>query len=181
MRALTFPGFLSQYILALSLSGSRSLYKLAKEAATSNPRLKEPLLLYALFSDKVSLLLTAAKSHAFFHEYRELLTRYDKASMEAALTSDSSYLEDEYKKVYRSYLTVRDRKKGELHTKALMRNRIVRLQKEKGVSNYRVYKDLGLNQGNMNAYLKNGDCSKVSLDTARKAVSYLEDFKSVSR
>ena len=177
MRPLTFHGFLSQYVLALSLSGSRSLYKLAEEAATSNPRLKEPLLLYALFSDKAPLLLAATKSSTIFDEYRELLTRYDKSGMETALTNDDPYLGAEYKKVYRSYLANRDRKKGELHSKALMRTKIVRLQKEKGVSNYRIYKDLKLNHGNMNAYLKNGDCSKISLDTARKAVVYLEDFQ----
>jgi hypothetical protein len=176
MRALTFRGFLGQYVSALSLSGSKKLYKLAAEAAVNNPRLKEPLFLYALFSDKADYLLAATKSPSIAREYRELLTRFDKASMEAALKSDDPVLRAEYRKVYTSYLAVRDKKKNEHHTKTLMHSKIVRLQKEKGVSSYRICKDLELNSGNLGAYLKNGDCSKVSLDTARKAINYLEGF-----
>ena len=57
-----------------------------------------------------------------------------------------------------------------------MRRRIVQLQKEKGVSTYRLYTDLSLNPGNLNAFLKHGDCSKVSLSTARRAVQHLQDY-----
>lgn len=176
MRALTFPGFLRQYVHNLSLSESKSLYKLAKEAASTNPRLREPLFLYALFSDKSHVLSAAAKSLPMSGEYEALLSRYDRESMEAALISDDPALDAEYRKVYKSYLSVGDRKKHEDHTKALMRGKIIRLQNEAGVSNYRICKDLSFNQGNLHAYLKHGDCSKVSLDTARKTVDYLESL-----
>ena len=176
MRVLTFPGFLGQYVHALSLSGSKSLYKLAKEAASSNPRLREPLFLYALFSDKSHVLSAAARSLPVVREYEELLGRYDKESMESALINDDPALGVEYRKVYKSYLSVRDKKKNENQTKALMRGKILRLQNEAGVSDYRIYKDLNINQGNLHAYLKHGDCSKVSLDTARKTVDYLESL-----
>jgi len=96
--------------------------------------------------------------------------------MEAALINDDPALGAEYRKVYKSYLSVRDKKKNENQTKALMRGKILRLQNEAGVSDYRIYKDLNLNQGNLHAYLKHGDCSKVSLDTARKTVDYLESL-----
>ena len=176
MRTLTFRGFLGQYVSALSLSGSKRLYTLAEEAASTNPRLKEALFLYALFSDNAPYLLTVTKSLATAQEYNSLLGRYDKTSMETALLNNEPSLSVEYRKVYKSYLAVRDKNKGEQHTKSLMRAKIMRLQSEKGVSNYRIYKDLGINHGNMNAYLKNGDCSKVSLDTARKTIHYLESF-----
>lgn len=52
MRELTFRGFLTQYVKHLSVQETTSLYKLAKEASSTNPRLKEPLFLYALFSQK---------------------------------------------------------------------------------------------------------------------------------
>ena len=176
MRPLTFHGFLGQYVSTLSLSGSKRLYTLASEMVSKNPRLKEPLFLYAFYSDKALYLLSVTKAPGIVQEYTELLNRYDKAAMEAALSNDDPLLREEYRKVYRSYLTARDKKIGELHTKNLMRNRIIRLQDEKGVSSYRIYKDLGINQGNMNAYLKNGDCSKVSLNIARKAIQYLESY-----
>ena len=51
---------------------------------------------------------------------------------------------------------------------------LTKLQKEKNISNYRIYKDLELNPGNINAYLKHGDPSKLSLATARKTLDYLE-------
>jgi hypothetical protein len=51
---------------------------------------------------------------------------------------------------------------------------VLKLQGSTGVTNYRLYADLGLNHGNMNAWLKSGDPKKVSLDVARRAVEYLE-------
>ena len=41
-------------------------------------------------------------------------------------------------------------------------------------SNYRIYTDLHLNPGNLNAWLKHGDCGKVSLKTARSVLRYAE-------
>lgn len=41
------------------------------------------------------------------------------------------------------------------------------LQAERGVSNYRLYTSLGLNPGNLNAWLKHGDGREASLQTAR--------------
>ena len=57
MRELTFVGFLSRYVRELSMSGTNSISKLAREAATNNYRLREPLLLYALSTDNSALLL----------------------------------------------------------------------------------------------------------------------------
>lgn len=50
MRELTFRGFLAQYVKQLSAEKTNSLYKLAAEAGSSNPRLREPLLLYAVYT-----------------------------------------------------------------------------------------------------------------------------------
>ena len=48
------------------------------------------------------------------------------------------------------------------------------MRKEKGVSNYRIYKTLGLNPGNVNDWLKTGAGEKISLTTARKAFAYVQ-------
>jgi hypothetical protein len=157
----------------LSLSGTGGIYRLAAEAASSNPRLREPLFLYALFSGNEKQLLAATKSSDLWKDYSDLLLRFDLQGMEVALQNDTPSLPDGFSKVYRSYLYAKNKKQGENHTKSLMRNRILRLQREKNVSTYRLYTDLQINHGNMNAYIKHGDCSKVSLDTARRAVEYL--------
>ena len=174
MRELTFNGFLKQYVRSLSLANTSGLYKLAAEAASDNPRLREPLFLYAFFSGKEKVLLTAVKSQELYEKYTNMLKRYDRQSLERALIDSDTSLPDEYTKVYRSYLAVKNRRKSDEHTKALMRDRIIRLQREKGISNYRLYTGLRINHGNMNAYIKHGDCSKVSLATARSAVAYME-------
>ena len=54
MRKLTFEGFLKQYVTELSGVQTASIHKLAN-CLHENPRLKEPLYLYALVFDKVNL------------------------------------------------------------------------------------------------------------------------------
>ena len=174
MRELTFEGFLRRYLRGLSNGGTLSLYKLAEEAAGSNPRLREPLLLYALFSDKTELLLKAVKDQCLKQEYLNLLNRYDKDKMQLALSTQSSELGTRYLKVWRSYVSQKNRLSTDDEMKLLMHRKIRSLQEEKQVSNYRLCKDLKLNPGNLNAYLKHRDSSKLSLNTSRRVLHYLE-------
>ena len=76
-------------------------------------------------------------------------------------------------KVWRSYQAVHSRLQSDAHTKELIRIRILLLQKEKRITNYRLYTDLRLNPGNINAWLKHGDGNKVSLAHARQMLQYL--------
>ena len=175
MRSLTFTGFLKTYVRSLSMSDTNSIYELAQEAAGKNPRLREPLLLYAVFSDKTDVLLRATKAYELYSEYNELTSRYDKAGFEAALQDDSSPLSAEYRKVWRTFISNKNRHQSDNNTKELMRTKVVKLQNIKGVSNYRLYADLRLNPGNFNSWLKYGDPNKVSLNTARRALQYLEN------
>lgn len=71
MRELTFKGFLAQYLKRLSKSNTNSLYRLAEEASSDNPRLKELLLLFALYSDKQTVLLQATKDQNLLAEYQK--------------------------------------------------------------------------------------------------------------
>lgn len=48
------------------------------------------------------------------------------------------------------------------------------LEAAKGVSRYRMAKDLGLNPGNLHAFLAQGNPSKLSLDRVFELVSYVE-------
>jgi hypothetical protein len=175
VRDLTFAGFLTSYVRSLSKTETNSLYKLVKEAADENPRLREPLLLYAVFTDNTDVLFRATKDPALYSVYKNLSNRYDKTDFEVALQDASSPLPNEYKKVWRSYLSKKNRLQNDNHTKELMRNMVFKLQKAKGVSNYRLYSDLRLNPGNFNAWLKHGDPNKVSLDIARRTVKYLKN------
>ena len=79
----------------------------------------------------------------------------------------------EYRTIYENYLNQKNAKQNEDKIKALMQKRIVEVQAEKGISNYRIYKALNLNPGNVNAFLKNGDTGKVGIDTARRMLAYV--------
>ena len=174
MRELTFKGFLKQYVYSMSSSKTYSLYKLVNEAATINPRLREPLFLYALFEDKGKVLLQATKDTRLKEEYSNLLKNYDKSSMKTALANNSPELHERYLKVYVSYTRLMMRKDNNKHIKELLHTRIRQLQENKGISNYRLYTDLKLNPSNVNTFLKTGNPRKVSQSTADKLLSYLE-------
>lgn len=180
MRELTFRGFLTQYVRQLSGKDTTSFFKLVEEANNDNPRLREPLLLFALYSNKQNVLLRASKSTHLYFPYAELLQTYDAESMTECLVARSELLPEEYHKVWRSYQSVKNRSQTDDYTKGLMRKKIIRLQKQTGVTTYRIYTDLNINKGNLNAWIKHGDSSKVSLETARKTLHYIENICSTS-
>ena len=125
MRELTFAGFLSRYVRELSLSGTNAISILAREAAEKNYRLREPLLLYALFTDKVPLLRKSIRNDKLKRHAESILGRYDRERMLHALEGMEDGLPAEYRKVWRSYLVRKNRKKAEAHTKELTRQRVI--------------------------------------------------------
>ena len=80
VRKLTFEGFLKQYVVELSGVQTASVHKLA-DCLSENPRLKEPLFLYALAYDKVDLLLHYTANSTVVAEYERLSNRYLLAKM----------------------------------------------------------------------------------------------------
>ena len=176
MRELTFRGFLTRYVRELSKAKTNSLYRLAEEASHDNVRLREPLLLFALYSGKQTVLLQATKDQNLFAEYQEMVSLYTADLMTQMFEDNASVLPNEYHKVWRSFQSQKNRVQSDDHTKELMRLKVKRLQERCGVSNYRIYTDLNLNPGNVNAWLKHGVADKVSLDTARRILRYVEGY-----
>ena len=176
MRELTFRGFLTRYVRELSKAKTNSLYRLAEEASHDNVRLREPLFLFALYSGKQTVLLQATKDQNLFTEYQEMVSLYTADLMTQMFEDNASVLPNEYHKVWRSFQSQKNRVQSDDHTKELMRLKVKRLQERCGVSNYRIYTDLNLNPGNVNAWLKHGVADKVSLDTARRILRYVEGY-----
>jgi len=174
VRELTFRGFLTQYVRQLSKADTNSIFKLTREATGGNPRLKAPLLLYALYTGKQDILLRAAKETPLFESFSTVLGQYNEETITQLLGSRSPLLPEEYHKVWKSYLSLKNKGAADDHTKELMRQKVLRLQAQKGVTNYRIYTDLKLNPGNLNAWLKHGYSDKVSLETARSTLRYVE-------
>ena len=172
MRMLTFNRFLTGYVRTLSAYDTNSLVRLTQEAANENARLREPLYLYALWSEKRDVLESYARKHGLDKFYGELLT-FGKNEVEVSLRNGT--MPTEYQKVWKSYQCRRDRYLIDNETKELMRGRVLKLQTDLHVTNYRIYTDLHLNPGNLNAWLKHGQSEKVSLDTARSVLEYLRN------
>ncbi|MFT8889623.1 MAG: hypothetical protein ABF904_12505 [Ethanoligenens sp.] len=180
MRQLTFAGFLKSYVKEPSYSGTSAFRKLAAEAIEDNPRLKEPLLLYAHFTyDKDSIRRLLKNQSALMSEYT--LYFCDKTNLPAlldAFESKTVLLPEEYLKVYTSFVSIRDRYKNEVWTKYLMRKRIAKLQFEKNITNHHLYTSLQLNAGNFHAFMKHAKLNKLSVANVRRVLSFLENFKS---
>ncbi len=174
MRKLTFKGFLASYVKELSHSGTVDVSTLAKEATKDNFRLCAPLVLYAVVHGKSGLLRRELTSNGCKDEPLQTLEILDRSGVEMML--EQGDLPEEYLKVWNSFKVRRDRPQNNEVLKAAMREKIIQLQKDKNCSNYRLYKDLRLNPGNVNSWLKHGDGSKVSYQTAQQIITYVMQY-----
>ena len=174
MQVLTFKRFLEVYVRSLSKSNTCNIKKLSDEIP-DNHRLIEPLYLYAVSVNKTDYLLSLVKGQTVYSEYLVLSQEYSYDSLLSALDNKFSDIGEGYHKVYNSYLRRRDSNKTDNETKETLHKRIRSLQDKKGVSNYRIYKDLGLHAGNVNAFLRNCDTKRLSLDTVKDIWIYLKE------
>lgn len=174
MRQLTFSGFLDSYVRYLSGESTLALARLVS-LLPSEPRLAEPLLLWATVtgrSERLARLL--AGNEELLAELRQVVSLWEAGRLEDALSSEDSRLRPEYAKAWRSYVARRDAPARDSRLKLEARERILALESEKDVSRYRMAKDLGLNPGNLHAFLAQGDPKKLALEKAYRLVEYLE-------
>jgi len=173
MRRLTFEGFLESYVQHLAGERTRSVRKLAERAAVES-RLYEPLLLWAAVSghaDQLARLLGGQSDRV--EELEALVALHRLGALESALAQDDSGLPSEYAKVWRSFVVRRDAPERDAALKHEARRQVLVLEAETGVSRYRMAKDLGLNPGNLHAFLAQANVSKLSLENAYALVRYL--------
>ena len=169
MRQLTFNRFLEQYLLYVSHHNSLSIHKLAVESK-KNYRLRDSLVLYCALSDKKNLL----------NKYMRDVYARDLEGLNEKNFLDDRYSNYEFRKIWRSYQNIIDKNQIDIDAKGKIREIILNMMKEKGITNYRVYTDLKLNPGNANAFLSNGDCTKVSLNTAMKISEYIKNYQATN-
>jgi hypothetical protein len=174
MRRLTFEGFLESYVKYLSGEETLALPRLVSLVSTE-PRLVEPLVLWAGATGRGARLARLARGdRALASEVGLVEKLASEGRLEAALTSGDPVLRPEYAKAWRSYAARRDAPARDARLKLDARARVLALKAEKGVSQYRMAKDLGLNPGNLNAFLVQGDPRKLGLDKAYALVRYVE-------
>jgi len=177
MRQLTFKGFLYKYVKELSYCRTGDIRMLAKEVPESNYRLIEPLVLYAISTDKIKYLLRVAEDSLLIAEaFRFVDMSFEDVMslLEHELVSETGNVPYNYIKVYQSYIYFRDKQKNQCHSKMLLRNRINELRIQKNISVYRIYTDLKLNSGCIHAFIKNGKMEVIGIDTVKLVLDYIK-------
>ena len=174
MRQLTFNGYLESYVQYLAGQQTVALPRLVA-ATVSNPRVVEPLLLWATTTGRAERLAgLLADRPQLQAELTTLQSLRDQGRLESALATEDPVLRPEYRKAWRSYVVRRDSHARDAQLKLEARKRVLSLEANRNVSRYRMAKDLGLNQGNLHAFLGQGNPKKLSLDHAFALVNYLE-------
>ena len=171
MRALTFKGFLTQYVKELSQANTLSLKALAQEVEAGNYRLAAPLVLYAVDSEKSASLLRALGASATADELRRDLQAFSEAGVEQMLSSGK--VPSDYMKVWQAFVVAKNAPERDAALKEAIRKKVLQVLQNSSCTNYRIYTDLKLNPGNVNSWLKNGDSSKVSYKSAERILNYV--------
>lgn len=164
MNKILFANYLKKYLSLVTNKKTTSVSYLFKESK-NNSRVIDPLILYCVFNNKTKIL------DKYTNKYSHLYSKIKNSN-----NNYESFKDYSFAKIYDSFLHESNRIVYDNDTKSKMRKNILDLKKTKKVSNYRIYTDLKLNPGNINAFIKNNNVSKVSLNTAEKIVSYLYSY-----
>ncbi len=174
MRSLTFTGYLNSYVRELAGEQTLALAKLVDRARVQ-PRLREPLALWAVKTGRGNRLRKLADwDTSFTSELDALFALEECGELDRALAERRANLRDEYLKVWTSYSVRAGATARDATLKQVARQRVLDAEKKSRVSRYRMAKDLGLNPGNLHAFLAQGNVQKLSLDRALELVRYVE-------
>lgn len=168
---LTFKGFLRAYCRELTGLDTDNLKRLAQAVATSAPAAAEAVMAFAAVQGKARYLAELSRGAWMEEGYRAVLP-YLEGDSDVADFLQSENAPERYRKVWQAYLSKRDAVVADRRVSGLMREKTLTALKERGVTAYRLCEDLGLNKGNVYAYLNRGDLTKVSRATARKIMEY---------
>ena len=175
MRALTFKGFLARYVKELSRENTLDIRLLAADAAAGGYRLRAPLVLYAVVSGKSTRLAEALGEFDDSPALREMLAFLTAENVEELLRNDE--LPEEYQKVWNAYQVALKTPERDEALKDAIRKKVLAVQAKNHCTNYRIYTDLKLNPGNVNAWLKNGNGDKVSYRTAERIMEFVMRYE----
>ena len=170
MRQLTFSGFLDRYIRELSGLDRIDIAKMAVMADGQMPRIKEPLVVYASLKRSPQTIRKLFGNTSLKDDYNSFFALCDNY--------DENYfmsLPENYKKLYKSYLSVRDQKENKKRIKQLYRDNILKLRNSSGITDYKICKTLNINHGNLHSFLYQGRCENISLENVRKIYDLIND------
>ena len=190
MRELTLKGFLKKYLMYLGDTNTVNLEVLVHRVLPDKPRIAEPLYIYAAIMDRTGevigymtdavpnqrMTLGPGTAEYYLEEYLHLNEAFPTpGEFLKGLEGSDKRIPIRYLKIFNSYLVKKNRVVYDREYIARARKQIVKLKEKAQITNYRICKDLNLNHGNIGAFLKDGDPTKVSRETATRILRYVED------
>lgn len=173
MRRLTFEGYLLAEVQRLAGVQTTALAVLCNRLP-EEPRLFEPLAMWAAVTGSLSRFEACVQSESRAEELSKLRALSSSGNLENALSSEDLPLPPAYLKTWTSYVSRRDASKRDEMLKSAVRDRVLAAEAARHVTRYRMAKDLGLNHGNLHAFLSMGNTKKLSLDRAYELLKYVE-------
>lgn len=163
---LTFKGFLRSYCRELTGLQSDSLRKLLTAVLDEAPAAAEALMCFAAIQGKAWYLACLASGTRLESDYKRMADTLEKTvNLEAYLSSGDA--PTRYEKVWLAYRSKKEAANADRRVIALMREKTLQAIASSNLTIYSLCKQLGLNRGNIYAYLNAGDVTKVSRATAR--------------
>lgn len=164
---LTFKGFLRGYCRELTGLQTDNLKKLLSAVLNDAPAASEAVMVFAAAQGKAMYLSRLAEGTPYGDSYAKVADGIGNSlSLEAFLAGDEA--PERYRKVWLAYCARKDAAKTDRRVIALMRDKTLAAMRRTSRTAYGICKELGLNRGNVYAYLNGGDVTKVSRETARR-------------
>ncbi|MDD4125197.1 MAG: hypothetical protein PHW77_05690 [Eubacteriales bacterium] len=169
MNSLTLNGFLSVYMKELSNKNTVNIKKLAESAEKDNERVAEPLLLYSYLCVERKTARRQLVNSCLFERFEDICKSY---RTEKEMIDYLSTANDDYGKVYKSYLVKKNASINERDVKYKALRKIKNLQDEKKITSYYVCKTLGINLANYGKFLS-GNTNMLSMKNIRRVLDLL--------
>ena len=168
---LTFKGILRFYCRELTGLQTDNLKKLCHATVDKAPAAAEAVMVFAAIQGKASYLATVSEGLWMEASYREMARCMDEPEKVIPFLL-SEEAPQRYRSVWQAYVAKRDAILVDRRIIALMRAKTLAAMAQTGLTGYRISEDLSLNKGNVYAFLRQGDSSKVSRATARRILEY---------
>ena len=169
MGKLSLRGFLAKYLRELSGLERLNLARLALLADGAMPRIRAPLVVYAYIRHPSDVIESLFANTSSLEEYSKYFSTNPKLTNQFF-----NELPEEYKKLYQSYILVRDEGNIEKHIKALYRDKIIEIQKSNNISTYTIAKALNINHGNLYAFLHQEKIKSICINKVRAIYEHLQ-------
>ena len=173
MRRPSFKGWVTKELSYLSGENTLNLRRLSFLAQNNVPRLRERLVLYTIATNQVTRFKGFLYREDLIAELETINKLVEGFDFNNPDNTEPLQLPPRYRKALQSYKAAYQNIDTRNASKKLRWEKSVELQKKKGVSTTQICEALGLDIGNITAYLKHADINRVSLENATGIMKYL--------